>query len=46
MDDFEEKDGISRADRIPTNEQSAGGVSIRVDITRKGGRQRVPVNVE
>ena len=45
MDDFEEG-GNDRADKARTDEQSAGGVSIRADTTRKGGRPRVPANVE
>lgn len=46
MDYFEEKVGNSWADKRPTNEQSTWGVSIRLDITRKGGRPRVSANVE
>jgi hypothetical protein len=38
--------GVARQAKAPTDEQSAVGVSIRVDTTRKGGRLRVPANVE
>ena len=46
MDDFEEDVGDGRANKSPADEQSAGGVSIRVDAPREGGRLRVPANVE
>ena len=46
MDDFEERLGMVGRTKALTDEQSAGGVSIRVDTTRKGGRLRVPANMK
>ena len=46
MDYFEERLGIVGRTNAPTNEQSAWGVSIRLDIMRKGGRPRVSANTE